>query len=269
MPSKTKSTFIIQGLLSWILLFMILTACSKDDSKPGKDGTDSIPFNPEITYGRMNDIEDNDYKTITIGSQTWMAENLRTTKYNDGTPIPEVNDNTAWSNLSTGAQCISKSADNAEAIYGRLYNWYAVNTGKLCPQGWHVPTDQDWIILENYLIAHGYNYDPSDTTSNMIAKALAATSFWNEYFVFGSVGSNPADNNRTGFTALPGGVRHPDGGFNGVGEFGGWWTSTLIKPDSANQAGLAFCRQLTYASYGLEISDERLKCGLSVRCVKD
>ena len=266
---KTKIKFLIPTLLFCGVCVMIIPACSEDDTKPGKDGNDSITFNPEITYGRMNDIEDNGYKTVTIGTQTWMAENLRTTKYNDGTPIDEVNDNSAWSTLTTGAQCISKSADNAEAIYGRLYNWYAVNTGKLCPPGWHVPTEQDWMILENYLIAHGFNYDPTDTTNNGIAKALAATTFWNGSYMFGTIGYNPAENNRTGFTALPGGIRYPDGGFNGVGEFGCWWTSTLIKPDSANQAGLAFYRQLSYSSFGLEISDERLKCGLSVRCVKD
>jgi hypothetical protein len=117
----------------------------------GNNGT--IVFNPNITYGTMTDIDGNTYKTVTIGTQTWMAENLKVTKYNDGTAIPNVTDETAWSSLTTGAYCNYNNDPSKVATYGRLYNWHAVNTGKLCPTGWHVAAEEvDFII--NYDIKY-------------------------------------------------------------------------------------------------------------------
>jgi len=111
-----------------------------------------------------------------------------------------------------------------------LYNWYAVNTGKLAPTGWHVPTDAEWTTLENYLIANGYNYDGS-TSGDYYAKSLAATTDWaaNAYEGSkGTIGDDLSENNRTGFSALPGGWR--DGiGFIGVGDYSFWWSSTDSK----------------------------------------
>src|SRR5574344_1985932 len=139
-----------------------------------------------ITYGSITDIDGNTYKTVTIGTQTWMAENLKVTKYNDGIAIPNVTDATAWSELTTGALCDYDNTPSNSETYGKLYNWYAVNTGKLCPTGWHVPSDAEWTILENYLIANGYNYDGT-TTNNKIAKAMASSSGWksstNEFLI--------------------------------------------------------------------------------------
>ena len=102
---------------------------------------------PEI----VTNIEGNVYKTVTIGSQVWMSENLKTTKLNDGTDIPSVTSNTEWAELSTPGYCYYDNSWSNALIYGALYNWHTVNTGKLCPTGWHVPTDEEWTTLITYL----------------------------------------------------------------------------------------------------------------------
>ena len=126
-----------------------------------------------------------------------MTENLRTSKYNDGTPIPNVTSNSDWSSLSTGAWCHYDNDNQHEATYGKLYNWYAVETGKLCPTGWHVPTDAEWTILTDYLTANGH--------SGTEGTALKATSGWNS-------GGNGTDD--YGWLGLPGGTRSSIGFFN-------------------------------------------------------
>lgn len=269
---NTKIKISMLPILIGGLIFMTFQGCIKDDTEPYDTTADSITFNPDISYGTMKDAGNNSYKTVTIGTQTWMAENLRTTVYNDGTPIPEVNDNATWRTLTTGAQCISQSADEAEKLYGRLYNWYTVNTGKLCPAGWRVPTNADWVILENFLKKNGYNYFPDDTVTGSFTKSLAATTLWKEFNAEGTVGYHPENNNITGFTALPGGMRYFDGGFGGVGEFGCWWSSTESFPDPLTDPGLkdvAFYRLIANSSYYTQEADERMKCGVSVRCVKN
>ena len=105
----------------------------------------TIGFIPSEDHNLVKDTDGNVYHTVTIGTQVWMKENLKTTKYNDGTPIPLVAESKAWGNLSTPAYCWFKTK------YGALYNWYTVNTGKLCPLGWHVPTDAEWTKLITYL----------------------------------------------------------------------------------------------------------------------
>ena len=143
------------------------------------DVTTGIPEDT-IKYGvafhECIDADGNSYKVVKIGDQTWMDENLKTTKFNDGTAIPYTKDNSVWSAsvlASTPAYCWY-SDDTYQNAYGALYNWYAVNTGKLAPVGWHVATDDEWTILGNYLMANGYNYDGT-TTSNKYAKSLATT----------------------------------------------------------------------------------------------
>jgi hypothetical protein len=102
--------------------------------------------------GSVKDIDDNSYVTKKIGNQVWMAENLKTTKYNDGSAIPLVTDNTGWVNLTTDAYCwYSNDPGTYGNTYGALYNWYAINTGKLCPEGWHLPGEDEWTTLSTYL----------------------------------------------------------------------------------------------------------------------
>jgi uncharacterized protein (TIGR02145 family) len=215
--------------------------------------------------GTISDIDGNYYTTFTIGTQTWIAQNLKTTKYKDGTAIPLVTDNTDWSNLITSGYCWY---DNNEAIYknthGALYNWYTVNTGNLCPNGWHVSTDADWTTLENYLIANSYNYDGT-TTGNKIAKSLASITGWTSSATTGAVGNTdyPAKRNATGFTALPGGYRYETGIFVGTGIGGYRWSATETNASNAWFRGLA----------SSSLSDDRnnmsKKNGFSIRCLKD
>ena len=114
--------------------------------------TDPIIFNPNLTYGSVLDVDGNTYKTIQIGTQLWMAENLKTTKFNDGTLIPEVRGSSEWNNLTKPAYCwYDNDSATYRAAYGALYNWYTVNTTKLCPSGWHAPTDTEWNTLLIYL----------------------------------------------------------------------------------------------------------------------
>lgn len=164
------------------------------------------------------------YETVIIGNQEWMAENLRRTKYNDGMDIPVVEDGTEWSELSTGAMCWFDNV--VDDTYGVLYNWYAVNTGKLGQDDWRVPTHEDWITLEEYLIANGYNWDGS-LTGNKVAKSLAAkTGFTEPSTVDGAPSNDPSTNNSTGFTGYPAGKRNHTGSFTSRGYHAPYWTSS-------------------------------------------
>ncbi len=209
----------------------------------------------------VTDIEGNVYNTVTLGTQVWMAKNLKTTKYNDGTLIPNVTDSIQWYNLITGAYCnYNNDAGNAD-IYGRLYNWYAVNTKKLCPTGWHAPSKNEWVILKDYLIANGYNYDGT-TTGNKIGKSMAFTTGWAFSDWVGYVGTNPETNNSTGFTGLPGGRRAAsNGAFDNVGMSGYWWSSDSMV------SGPASYWYLTYLSYSLISMGIYEQAGLSERCL--
>ena len=223
----------------------------------------TTPVQPgTIHYGSTTDQDGNTVKTVQIGTQTWFAENLNVTTYNDGTAIPNVTDNTAWGNLTTGAYCNYNNEASNAATYCRLYNWYAVNTGKLCPTGWHVPSSAEWTTLENYLIENGYNYDGT-TTSDKIAKSMASTTGWSSSTTTGAIGNTPSTNNSSGFTALPGGYRHNDGTFYLVGNYGYWWSSTELN------TSYAYYRTLTYNYSNLNSYPSSLVSGFSVRCLKD
>jgi len=207
-----------------------------------------IIFNPDLTYGTMTDYDGNIYKTITIGTHTWMAENLRTTKYRNGDLIDNVTDNAAWIALSTGAYCWNNNdVASYKAIYGALYNWYAVaDSRKIAPEGWHVPTDAEWTTLIDYFGGWYAGGELKETGMEHWASP------------------NTSATNGSGFTALPGGDRFYDGGtFNDVGRTGLWWSSTSFD------ATMAWCRKLGY--YGaLFVNGYYVKqYGFSVRCIKD
>ena len=158
---------------------------------------------------KLEDIDGNQYDVVKIGNQAWMSENLKTTKYNDGSEIPLVTDGTTWSNLTTPAFCWYIDDAAYADTYGAYYNWYTIEAGNLCPTDWHIPTDADWSIMENYLIANGYNYDGT-ITINKIAKSLASTTNWTLSTNEGDVGNTdyPAFRNKTGFTAISAGFRY-------------------------------------------------------------
>jgi uncharacterized protein (TIGR02145 family) len=230
-----------------ILLIILIHSCKKDEDDAIKDDIGNV------------------YTSVEIGTQVWLAENLKTTKYNDGTPIPHVTDAATWNNLSTPAYCWY---DNSEAlykdIYGALYNWYSVNTGNLCPAGWHVPSHEEWTTLENYLIDNGYNYDGT-TINNRIGKALASNTLWTSSTNTGSVGNSdyPDKINATGFTAFPGGYRYNDGEFDFMGMNAFWWTVTTSNAD------WAYSRELEFDYPDFFTFNDPKKAGFSVRCVKD
>ena len=219
---------------------------------------------PNNFAGIAEDIDGNVYKTVMLGTQVWMADNLKVTKYNNGTEIPNIKGDAQWAASTAGAYCWYNNDIGNKSTYGALYNWHAVKAGKLCPTGWHVPSDAEWTTLENYLIANGYNYDGT-TTGNKIAKSLAAATNWAPSTITGAVGNTdfPAYRNKTGFSALPGGYRVNNGTFNYIPSYGYWWSSS--------EPGISFAwsRYLGYDySYVSRFSYNK-EFGFSVRCVRD
>lgn len=243
--------FLIVGLL-----FTTVTACDKTDDPDG-----DFP-----SAGTVKDAEGNEYKTVKIGNQVWLAENLKSTQYSNGTPIPIVTDNDSWAALTTGAYCNYDNLESNANTFGRLYNWHAVNTGKLGIVGWHVPTEEDWIVLENYLITNGYNYDGTKDLNkiNKSAKSLSAKTNWALSSIDGTPGTAPDKNNSTGFTAIPGGRRDRDGIFELMDNNAYWWSST-----QSSQTENAYCRVIGYNAYPLSFLGTVKEEGFSIRLVRD
>jgi uncharacterized protein (TIGR02145 family) len=255
----------IKSLLSGFITvcFLIGITCTKEPTAIDME---------EIVWGTMTDIEGNMYKTVKIGNQEWMAENLRVTKYNDGGAISKTTSDSIWAACSTSyipTFCYFENTTDTNGIikYGALYNGYVVdptNPKKIAPAGWHVPTDADWTVLENYLIANGYNHD-SSTTGNKIAKSLAAQTDWILSTNDGAPGNNLNENNRSGFSALPTGYRNYDGLFYLHGHCGLWWSATETDALSAYLRDLHYDYKSLYR-YGFN-NDK--SCGFSVRLLRD
>ncbi len=186
------------------------------------------------------------YSAVGIGFQIWLKENLKTSKYSDGTPIPLVTDASAWSNLTTPGYCwYNNDAAANKDTYGALYNWYAVNKGNLCPAGWHIPNVDEWATLTSYLGG-----------AAVAGGKLKETGFshW--------LSPNTGATDEVGFTALPGGYRGYGGGFALMGTNGYWWT-----PTESATAGWAYPRSLNNTSTWVYTYDYTKDFGLSVRCV--
>lgn len=220
----------------------------------------------------LTDPDGNIYSTVIIGSQIWTVENLRTTKLKDGTAIPQVKDGSQWSELSTPGYCFYENrTDTAyQKKYGALYNWYVVK-GELAPKGWRVPTDADWDTLRNYLIANGYNYDGTKSYNydaisyNKIAISMAAQTDWSNHRDAGVIGYDLGKNNASGFSALPGGLRYGDGGFDSGGDDGNWWSSTEEHGSSSR----AFMRGLSFRGSNLGRGTNTKSWGFSIRLVRN
>ncbi|HUI92714.1 MAG TPA: fibrobacter succinogenes major paralogous domain-containing protein [Chitinivibrionales bacterium] len=227
------------------------------------------------TRNTVTDADGNIYHTVKIGKQVWMVENFRATKWNDGTPIPHVSDSVAWHSLTTPGYCYYGNTNNADTIkrFGALYNWYCVDSKKFAPPGWHVPTDDDWDTLQNYLIRHGYNWD-GERRDNRVAKSLAAQSGWKPFGIEGMPGNNMKDNNRSGFSGFAAGYRHDSRDtanwhrisvFWAAGHKAAWWSATEVTESIACVYGLGFC-----ADYLIKYGHDWLKtCGYPVRLVRD
>jgi uncharacterized protein (TIGR02145 family)/uncharacterized repeat protein (TIGR02543 family) len=220
-----------------------------------------------LSVSTLTDADGNVYHQVKIGSQVWTMENLRVTKYNDNTPIPLDTSTTTWANATTPEYCYFNNTNNAESIkkFGALYNWYVVsptNAKNIAPAGWHVPTDAQWDILQNYLITNGYNWDGT-RIDNKIAKSLAAKTDWNSSTTAGAIGNDLSTNNRSGFSALPSYLRNSYGYFSYIGDYGEWWSG------SEKDATWAWCRYLFYGNDNLYKSDPAKNQGASVRLLKD
>jgi uncharacterized protein (TIGR02145 family)/uncharacterized repeat protein (TIGR02543 family) len=208
LPSPTKTPYVFDGWYD----NSELTGSKMTTIPKGTTGNKTL-----YAKWAIKDRDGNYYTEVKIGNQYWMVENFRCTVYNDSTPIPHITGDEDWAGLTSGAYCFYDNSTNTafRKKYGALYNGYAVATGKIAPEGWRIPTDDDWVALQDYLITHGYNYDGS-TDSNKIAKSLAAKSDWTVSTYDGTIGNDLNKNNRSGFSALPSGRRN--GSFEYFGE---------------------------------------------------
>ena len=195
----------------------------------------------------VKDIDGNAYIPINIGKQVWMTENLKTTKYNDGTAIPLVTDDSAWKTLLTPAYCWFNNDIENKEVYGALYNWYTVNTKKLCPKGWHVPIDREWKTLIAFL------GDPDIAGDKLKETGLT---HWKNYL---TIATNEFD-----FTALPGGLRLYSGSFPDFGNsYAVWWSATEYNETRAWNVGLHNSSSKVFRGY------DNKQNGFSVRCIRD
>lgn len=214
--------------------------------------------NPSLTYGSMTDQDGNVYKTITIGTQEWMAENLKASHYRNGNPIPVVTSNSTWSGLSSGA-CSWYNNDSAsyDCPYGKIYNWYAVNDSRsLCPSGWHEPSDAEWNSLVGTL-------DPAYIQAILGSQSLTAGGILKSTGNFYWSTPNQDGSNTTGFSALPGGVKGSNGAYGSLGNVAGFWTKTAF-----NTAG-AWTREIYTYSGSIERYNYDKRLGYYMRCVRD
>jgi uncharacterized protein (TIGR02145 family) len=225
--------------------------------------TTSIVVKMIPNAGNVTDADGNVYQSVRLGKQVWTVENLKTTKYNDGSAIPNVTNYLYWDDLTTDAYCYYVNNAVNKVKYGALYNWYAVNTGKLAPEGWRVPTDAEWDTLQNYLIANGYNWD-GKTIGNKIAKSMAAQTDWITCTYPGSIGNDLSKNNASGFSALPGGCRDYDGYFASISLQAYWWSATEIDTLRACYRSLKF----NYVELFLDDFNYKVH-GFSVRLLRD
>jgi len=231
----------LYGLLLLSIFATASSGCAKDDDP-------ETPADPTT----VTDVDGNVYHTVTIGTQVWMVENLKTTKYRDGTPIPEILDDVLWRSTNEGA-CCSYNLDVANsAKYGRLYNWFAAKaTNNLAPAGWHVPSDAEWTTLIAYL--GGYN----------AGTKMKAVDEWNGTF------GNYYATNESGFTALPAGQRVPNYAlsytrFEYLGDMCTWWSST-----EGSMSGYGNRSGASSSQPGINQTQSDKRCGFSVRCIKD
>jgi uncharacterized protein (TIGR02145 family) len=213
----------------------------------------------QVAGSGLTDIDGNNYNSVIIGTQEWTKENLNVSKYTDGTIIPEITDLTTWASLTTGAWCYYNNDPANGVIYGKLYNWFAVAgihdndpstpNKSLAPNGWHIPTDNDWSTLTTFL--------GGETVAGGKMKEIG-TMLW--------ISPNTGATNSSGFTGLPGGARNNTGSFDLVGNNGFWWSSSdniLYSPLIAR-----YCNLRSGGGNFTRIEKEKA-LGLSVRCIND
>jgi uncharacterized protein (TIGR02145 family) len=237
-----------------IITALILSyGCKKDD----KDG--------------IYDGDGNLYHEVKIGNQTWLTENLRTTKFRNGDDIPNISVNQQWVDLQSAAYCQYENLKTNSDIYGFLYNSYTIiDSRNVCPKGYRIPTDHDWEILEIYLQNNGYNADSSTDadndrlTHNAIAQSLCDTVYWDYCSAEYTPGhrKNSPFLNKSGFKALPGGVRIQNGSFEYITTEGFFWSSS-------KESDLFIIRMLHSYQQDMWRWQAYSNYGLSIRCIKE
>jgi len=258
-----KSNVVLSSILAAFILLLIPTVLSSTDNCGDVNNSGGEPDISDITRlidylylshtpldcGTVEDIDGNVYQTVIIGTQLWMAENLKVTHYRNGEAIPNITDNSEWEGLTTGAYCNYYNDEHNVAIYGRLYNWYAVNDSRgLAPEGWHIPSSTEWQALVDYL---------GDSTVAGGKMKEAGYTHWHP--------PNTGATNESGFTALPGGNRTTAsvGGYNNMGYNAIFWFSTEYSSSNAYSCYLPY----NYSEFWR--STFKKFCGFSIRCVKD
>jgi len=268
LQKNLKSINMKKTFLACFTLAFIFISCSDDNnSSPNNNnnGGGGGGNNSGCSGGpsTVTDIDGNTYNVVTIGNQCWMKENLKVSKYRNGDAIPTNLTNTQWETTTSGAYAVHDNDPANNAIYGKLYNWYAAADSRgLCPTGWHVPADSEWNIVVKAL-------DPQADTSinsnlqSAIAGGLmkttgtlqAGTGLWED--------PNTSATNSSGFTGLPGADRYDNGSFYPIGYVGLWWSSTQFSADSA------WYRDLYYGNAIVGRNPYNKGTGFSVRCVRD
>ncbi|MEQ1677571.1 MAG: fibrobacter succinogenes major paralogous domain-containing protein [Chitinophagaceae bacterium] len=220
-----------------LLIFLMLVAfpgCKKEEIKE-----------------TVTDIDGNVYNTVTIGSQVWMVENLKVTRYRNGDPIMKITDQTAWLNSTIGAYCNYYNIDSNSETYGHLYNWLAAGDArKIAPVGWHIPTYEEWFALQYFL---------GDYTVAGGKMKKAGTEYW--------MSPNAGTDNSSGLNGMPGGMRtnSAPGYFSGLRYFGFWWSATEESTNPLYAHYRSLRHDSPVAGWGSTFKNE----GLSVRCIKD
>jgi uncharacterized protein (TIGR02145 family) len=216
-------------------------------------GTHITTANTTITFNFVSatDADNNNYPVVQIGTQKWFGKNLTTSKFNDGSSITQVQTNTTWNTLSTPAYCIYANNATYHALYGKLYNWFAIDAASngnknVCPVGWHVPTESDWNTLLTYL--------GGEMVAGGKIKSICASTW---------LTPNSAATNETGFTALPGGYRDATGPFDFAGLYAQFWSSTSYDGTTA------WMYLLSYSDGQVGPTPDYKKGGSSIRCIKD
>jgi len=199
---------------------------------------------------QVKDNEGHVYGTVEVGNDVWMRQNLATSQLTDGTPIPWVVDPVEWSKMKTPAYTFYDNIPLHSATFGALYNWYAVETGKLCPTGWHVPNEVDWKYLIN-----AFPFDSITRTYIGGQMKDATIKYWDT--------PNTGATNITCFTALPGGMRDKSGVFYKFHQKAYFWSATPMNSSSMYYYVLSNDKQ------SLDRYFTNKSCGFSVRCVKD
>jgi len=248
----------ITGLIAGTTFYVRAYATNNAGTAYGNEISFSTSSAGTIT---VTDVDGNVYKTVTLGTQTWMAENLKTTKYRNGDLIGTTTPATGKIIDGTPYQWAYNGNESNVTTYGRLYTWYAViDSRNICPIGWHVPTDAEWITLTDYLTNNGYGYG---VFRDEIAKSMAATSGWTISSDAGTIGNDQASNNSSGFTALPSGSRDSSGPFSDIGGIAYWWSF------GGGLTPISWYTDMGYQSSSVSRNWTNGNMGFSVRCVKD